>query len=1377
MTDGWMHPDDLDPAAGNVAFALPEPTRGRWQPLRAGLIDLFFYDREEFWFRDGHLLLRGNNGTGKSKVLALLLPFLLDGEVTPHRVEPDGDPSKRMEWNLLLGGRYDERVGYTWLELGRVDEDGQAQYLTLGCGLKAVTGRGAPARWFFLTDRRVGVDLWLVNPTGTAKTKDRLAEALADRGQVLEGPATWRRIIDERLFHLGAERYEALLSLLIQLRQPQLSKRPNEQALSDALTGALAPPDQAIVAEVADAFRSLEAQRADLDALAEAQSAVATFDARYRRYAAVATRRRAADVRRAQSSYEAVNRRLTTAMKTFDDESEAEAAAKVQVAEADSELAGHRAAERALRDSPAMQAAATLDEVRKAAESAEGAAKDAEQRLADTRAARDRAVEALAAAEGVAAASRAQLEGALEAAELAATAAQLDTAHAAALRVLDSGGLANARRAAAEATDRRERDARHVLGLVAAFEKTAVEVARRRELRDNAATARDTASERHAEQEAAVTATGRDYAVAVERWARACAELPVDAEAVAGHVGTWTASLDGANPATVAADAAARGALEALAAAAARLDRQRQDAEEEQAGLATERERLAAGGIAAPPAPHTRAGAGRDDLPGAPLWQVVDFHDGVPGDQRAGLEAALEAGGLLDARVTPDGQLLDRDTLDAILVPAAGVADNLTSVLRPSVDRDDTRAAVLSDEAVLAVLRGIGLGPAAGATSWVDTDGGWRLGVAHGRWRKPAARYVGHAAREGARRDRITELDGLLRDLGERLRSIAAAIEQVERRRQTVTDERAALPDDATLRDAVSRLGVQGEELRRLEADVRRLDGDLAPAVSANDSAEVELAEAAADLHVPRERDALEALLTAVVYYRLQLADLWPAIERHAEHVTQTEDRREEVERRVRAVEATEREVSSKAQLAAGARRRHTELHAAVGADVAALEERLASVLRLQAEAETRRDAAEQQRQRHHDAATRAEHEVKLLDEQLEDSTARRRDATAAFQRFARHGLLAAAAPAVGNPDVDSTWAPDTTVRLARRIDQALSDVDADDAVWDRVQHQITEHFATLTESLSRHGHNAAADLTDDGLVVTISYEARATTPAALAAQLAEDLADRERLLSARERELLENHLVADVATHLPELITRAEQQVSDVNRELSERPTSTGMRLRLVWKPRADAPANLDRARQRLLRQTADAWSPQDREAVGQFLQDRIADVRAASEGGTWLDHLTEALDYRTWHAFAVERRQDGAWRPASGPASGGERALAVTLPLFAAASSYYATAGNPNAPRLVLLDEAFAGVDDDSRGKCMGLLAEFDLDFVMTSEREWGCYASLPGLGIAQLARRDGIDAVHVTRWEWDGRARSHVDPALPPLREPVASPGASA
>ena len=117
------------------------------------------------------------------------------------------------------------------------------------------------------------------------------------------------------------------------------------------------------------------------------------------------------------------------------------------------------------------------------------------------------------------------------------------------------------------------------------------------------------------------------------------------------------------------------------------------------------------------------------------------------------------------------------------------------------------------------------------------------------------------------------------------------------------------------------------------------------------------------------------------------------------------------------------------------------------------------------------------------------------------------------------------------------------------------------------------------------------------------------------------------------------------------------------------------------------------------------------------------------------------------------------------------------VTLPLFAAASAHYRSAHSA-APRLVLMYEVLAGVDDDSRSKSIGLLDTFDLDFVMTSEREWGCYPTLPGLAIYQLARREGIDAVHSTAWTWDGRTPVRMEPVQPSSMIPlvVSSNGVS-
>jgi len=163
---------------------------------------------------------------------------------------------------------------------------------------------------------------------------------------------------------------------------------------------------------------------------------------------------------------------------------------------------------------------------------------------------------------------------------------------------------------------------------------------------------------------------------------------------------------------------------------------------------------------------------------------------------------------------------------------------------------------------------------------------------------------------------------------------------------------------------------------------------------------------------------------------------------------------------------------------------------------------------------------------------------------------------------------------------------------------------------------------------------------------------------------------------------------------------------------------------------------------------------------------------VRAANETETWQEHLTAAFDYRAWHHFCVERQQDGQWkrltRRTHGTGSGGEKAIALTIPQFAAAAAHYRTA-DPLAPRLILLDEAFVGIDKPMRAQCMGLLRAFDLDFVMTSEQEWGCYASVPGIAIYHLSVRPGIEAVGVTRWVWNGRERTLDDQRLPGAAPP--------
>ena len=211
------------------------------------------------------------------------------------------------------------------------------------------------------------------------------------------------------------------------------------------------------------------------------------------------------------------------------------------------------------------------------------------------------------------------------------------------------------------------------------------------------------------------------------------------------------------------------------------------------------------------------------------------------------------------------------------------------------------------------------------------------------------------------------------------------------------------------------------------------------------------------------------------------------------------------------------------------------------------------------------------------------------------------------------------------------------------------------------------------------------------------------------------------------------------------------------MNRLLVACPTASGMTLRLSWRADENADPRVREVLRLLLRDPELLGDPERRLLEG-FFQGRIEEARQEHVLIPWREHLIEALDYRRWHRFHIERRMPGesSWskltQKSHAASSGGERAVALHLPLFAAAAAHYSSA-RQEAPKLILLDEAFAGIDPGMRGRCMALLVEFDLDFMMTSYDEWGCYQELPGVATYQLYRDPSAGGVEAIRFVWNG------------------------
>lgn len=228
-------------------------------------------------------------------------------------------------------------------------------------------------------------------------------------------------------------------------------------------------------------------------------------------------------------------------------------------------------------------------------------------------------------------------------------------------------------------------------------------------------------------------------------------------------------------------------------------------AREELTRLNELREQLATGYHEPPPAPHTRDAVVREKLDGVPLWRLWDFKPETDGALRAGIEAAMEAAGLLDAWVTPYGRLLDPGTHDTViaLVDTPCCGPHLGELLRPEIDAENPYAARISSELTTSLLKRIGFGRNQGS-AWVDGSGNWRVGPLHGHWSTARAEHIGQSARDVRRRRRLREVEAHLLEIRTHIETLERALDQLKARRLLLDRELAALPDHGPLRQAVA---------------------------------------------------------------------------------------------------------------------------------------------------------------------------------------------------------------------------------------------------------------------------------------------------------------------------------------------------------------------------------------------------------------------------------------------------------------------------------------------------------------------------------------------------------------------------------------------
>jgi uncharacterized protein (TIGR02680 family) len=1336
------------------------PSSGRWRPRRAGIINLYEYSNQVFDFAGGRLLLRGHNTSGKTKALELLLPFCLDGDISPNKLDPFGAAYKDMRWNVVGCTDQEKRTGYVWLEFERLGATGAPQRLTVGIGMRAHRQIGDVARWHFIAhNRTVGGDLQLLRGREPI-SKPELVAAIGDDGEVLDGQREYRGRLNDLLFGFGGEeQYQTMLRLMRDLRKPHLSKTLDPDRVAEQLTVGLPEVDESLMRRLAGGLEQLETLERGLARLRDVRDRVRRFHQRtYNAYARAVVRERADALRQAQTAVDnaAEQVRATRAELAAEREHAARAISQRKSAEAD--VARLSAEEHAIISSAAWSSVAEVEALREHV-GAQARAATAAREHADAAAATAGALEAeLITARAAADDRREQATADLGmAVELAAQAGLAKRVGHTAAQLRDGTLSADtwSQLLRELVADWRDVLHRHRELLRSARRAAAAAEQARADERDAAArldqqTARTEACEHELEQARAA------LAAAFARWRDGLVELPPDDDAVAAALELASAGQPGASALAACVDRI----RSRLADERASHRTARRAAADAVASTEAEIQRLAAAHDDGPPAPGWPR-AERAQRPGAPLWRLVDFRDDVHANRRAGLEAALEAAGLLDAWVTPSGRLDDMALADVVLaggepVIGASALDALAPVANQGVAAD----------VVAGLLRGIGLG-ARDAGPWVDFDGRFALEPLAGRGTKDQTEHIGAAARGARRAARIAELRERIAALEAEIAAHDQAIAELDRRRTAADTELEQLPPSDEVAAAVNAVRIA----TALQADATRTHEQAATA--ARGAADAEIAAdavrrehaASHNLPLPPDETALDGLRDAAAELSAAAATVsraWTHAEGEARAADLIAARLSEAQGRVLEQDRRARDERVEADRLVAEHTARADALCASGDDLRRRHEEVVTELRTTRETE-RHTAEAAQEALVAVAGLEKDHTARAADH--EAAGLAREHARETFVELATAGLLRLVLGEVTPPDTDgaAAWTFTRTLEVVRALPEELLSVRSASG---ELAVEVQRGVQLLDRELAEADMSAYAIRGADGLLlVRVAETGAEQTLGEMLEALAAEIADREQILSAEERRVFNDALVEEIADHLRHRIHDVRGRVANMNAVLERSPTAAGKKVELDWRPLDDG-AGTQRAALALLRREVRHLEEGSRAELVGFFRSRIDAARREhtieGQPRPMAETLMAAFDYRRWFAFGLyEHNAAGRVRLTKrrhAVGSGGEQSVLIHLPLFAAAAAMY---GDSQSPRLIMLDEALSGIDDETRERVLEATAAFDLDIVMTSHELWGTYRSVPQLAIYQLHRENGTFGVHAIPFLWDGDVLRELEP----------------
>ncbi len=1347
----------------------------RWKMNRIGFVNFWLYDEEDFEFVDGKLLLRGQNGSGKSITTQSFIPFVLDGDRTPSRLDPFGSSDRRMEYYFLGEEGKDEATGYLFLEFQK-EESGE--YRTIGIGQRAKRGKPMDFWGFIILDgRRIGYDLWLYKEVGTTKLpydKRELKEELGEENFLTDSQSEYKKHVNQYIFGFRkADQYEQFIRLLVKVRAPKLSKEFKPTKVYEILNDSLQTLTDEDLRAMVDAMEKMDEIQDSLDMLSRAFSDVKVIRNEYIRYNQYMLARKAQAYLAKRKEVETGRSRLEAREQERKAKESDRVSRQSRLEELEEERKLAQAERNGLLDTDLEAMDHKLEQARKSRQEIREQEKKCESRIEEYK-------ERIREGEQKLRKIRERLE--LRREELLEKKGELEEQqeilqwdrHKEALGLIgteryDEGGeIVKGLDLQKKLIEEGQKAIRQYEEIVRQYDELESELDQLRKQRIAREQELDTAQEQ--------------IVGSIDRWITELFEIKKRSgqwkpkeealKAVEEKIRRYQSVEDaGAIQELLRADYERQRQELADAKSDREYELKRQNeamrqAKEElaqvqgQEELEPEREEGTR---------QTRLALRKAGITAIPFYKAVEFSEEADAAACARLEAQLQKMGLLDALVvSPEDYERIRQIcpqfLDTVLFAEEKGDSRFSRLIASEALEEGLR------DAVCRILSNIYEEEGGGQGVYIGRDGGFRQGILVGRADKTGpAEFVGLLARERRKKEEIRRLQEQIQAYRENVSGLEEELGELGERLEVLQEEYRRLPGFSGINEALDKEKECSLALQMLCAQYDRKEMQERSLAQQKNGRYQVMLQACRPFPYARTMEAYEEAGEAIEEYRR----IWQEVREkllqlgsERSHCGYEEDQLASDERAMDDAFAEKRVCSI--------RIKECEIRIQQYEDYLNRPEIVEKAKRLK-EIKDVLDRLNEEYDRLKEKLLRLDIELKSLQESEPEDKERLRQAIAeeTFLRnyFEEELSLKLVFERGSRTLSDCAREAAGVIREGDRSREAGDMLNALYRVYQQHNGSLASYGTFLEDCFGTvddmPGNAEAVNFLRKRVRVVSVWNGKKVYLEEFYGILKAAIDETELLIRKKDRELFEDILSQTISQQLTDRIEESRKWVSDMSKLMKEMDTSMGLSFSLDWKPgKAENDAELDTEElEQILLRDRTLLTMEDIEKVAAHFRSKIRTEkqRIEEDGGVinYMELVRDALDYRKWFAFQMFfRRGEEARKPLTNAAfnrfSGGEKAMAMYVPLFAAVNAQYQKAENKNHPRMIALDEAFAGVDDKNISSMFELVHKLDFDYIMNSQALWGCFETVKGLRIAELLRPQNSQTVSAIRYTWNGHER---------------------